>query len=293
MSTPHITLIDASNMMQRAWAVAPKEKNDAGEEIGAARVFSRMVGKLIRRMGNGNVPPTAIAFFFDPSRDGTWRRGVSPTYKAHRSPQDPDLTSQFALIRTMCGELGMAHGLCDTHEADDMIAAYVKDAGEAGFKVSIISNDKDMLQLVRPGVMQFKPMSDEWFNAKRVEEKYAVTPDVFVDYLALVGDDGDGVKGAPGIGPKSASTLLGEFRSLDEILAHPELITRPSWRKSIEENADQIRMAKTLVSLDADGCDRPFLLRDAVLGSVRDLGQALWDWEQKISRRSGVDNDII
>lgn len=279
--TPHLTLIDGSSMIQRAWAVAGKEQGPNGEEVGAVRVFSRMTMKILRRMGQGSFPPTAIAVLFDPPRHGTWRRALSPEYKAHRPDQDPALTSQIALSRLMCDALGIAQGVCDTHEADDMIAAYALDAHAAGMKVSIVSADKDLMQLVRRGIMQFSPTAGKdgtWYNSAKVEEKFGVGPELVADHLALTGDSGDGVKGAPGIGPKSATALLREFGSLDEVILRAQHITRPAWRKSVEENAEALRLARRLVSLDPEGCARPFTLEQARMPHIRDVSERLEAW---------------
>lgn len=280
---PHLTLIDGSGMIQRAWAVANKERNHAGEEVGAVRVFSRMTMKILRRMSAGAYPPTGIAVFFDPPRDNTWRRALSPEYKANRPDQDPELTRQIVMAASMCEHLSIAQGVCGSHEADDMIAAYALDAHEDGMRVSIVSSDKDLMQLVRRGIMQFSPTAGKdgtWYNSSRVEEKFGVGPEMVADYLALTGDATDGVKGAPGIGPKSATALLREFGGIDEIIKNAQHISRPSWRKSVEENVEVLLLARRLVSLDAEGCPRPFDLSSAAMPDIRGVSAGLEEWSR-------------
>ena len=261
---PHLILLDGSGFLHRAWSVAPRERNAAGLEIGATKTFSMMVMKLLHRMDKGRIPPTGVCVFLDDGgRDQTWRRAISPAYKANRPDHDPSLLAQIPVIQEMCEAIGLRTGMVATHEADDLIAAYAEDGHAAGMNVGVISSDKDLMQIVRKGIMQFHPQTEKWFNSAKVEEKFGVGPELVADSLALTGDASDGVAGAPGVGVKIAAKLLREFGSLEELLANAEHIRTPACRKAVMENADTVRLARRLVSLDAVGCPRPFSL-DAV-----------------------------
>jgi len=253
----HLCVIDGSNMLHRAWAMGrPRARTADGLEVGASWLFSQMLVKLLRRMDAGHASPTHVAIFFDPPREDSWRREVSADYKAHRDAMDPALRAQIPIMIEACRAIGLASATAPRHEADDMIAAYAEDAAAAGARVSIISSDKDLMQLVRPGVMQMNAASDTWFNEAAVEKKFGVPPSLVGDFLALAGDSSDGVPGAPGIGPKSASALLCKFGSLGGLLGRAEQIERASWRRIICENKEQIRMSRMLVALDVDGAPR-------------------------------------
>lgn len=244
-------------MLHRAWAMGGTRERGDGLEIAAADLFSKMMVKLMRRMHEGRRPPTHVAVFFDPARDKSWRRAIFPDYKAARPPMDQKLVDQIPLMKDMCRTLGIAWSVAPAHEADDLIAAYVEDAVAGGGRCSIVSTDKDLMQLVRPGVLQLSTVQDKWFNVEAVEKKFGVPPERVADFLALAGDTVDGVPGAPGIGPKTAARLLTEFGSLGAILRDPDALPRPSWRKSIAENRELIRMSRMLVSLDHAAAPRP------------------------------------
>lgn len=278
--TPHAVLIDGSGLIHRAWANAPREQNRNGAEIGATRLFGKMVLKLLHRMNKGAIPPTHVGMFFDPAHEGGWRRQISAAYKADRPEKDADLLSQYPMIREMCEAMGIKSGLCDTHEADDMIAAYVTDSREQGIKVSVLSSDKDLMQLVQKGVLQFNPASETWFNAAAVAEKFGVGPELVADSLALSGDKSDGVAGIPGIGPKKAAALLREFGSLPELLSNVHLIKNDKQRALIEANAEVVRLARQLVSLDSAGCPRPFDISAATAPDPFSAGKAYEVWTE-------------
>lgn len=259
----HLCVIDGSNMLHRAWAMGrPRQRAKDGLEVGAAWLFSQMLSKLLRRMTEGRMPPSHVAIFFDPPREASWRREVYAKYKAHRDEMDPVLRAQIPLMKDCARAIGVAEATASRHEADDMIAAYVEDAVAAGARASIVSSDKDLMQLVRPGVLQINPVSDVWFTSAQVEKKFDVPPERVGDFLALAGDAGDGVPGAPGIGPKTAAKLLREFGSLAALLARCEEIERPSWRKIIVDNKAQIRLSRLLVALDAAGAPRSLTVEE-------------------------------
>lgn len=257
---PHVCLLDGTNMFHRAWSVS----EGRGQEP-ASVLFTRMMRNLLFRMERGGRPPTHGAIFFDPPREGTWRRAIHPGYKAHRTQKPLEFHEQVRAVVTLCDGASMKNGVCETHEADDMLAAMALDALTAGAVVSVISTDKDLLQLVRPGLLVHNPVSGAWFNTKAVEEKFGVPPSLLGDYLALTGDQIDGVPGAPGIGPKKALALLGEFGTLARVLEGSAAIAQDGIRRSIEGNVELIRMSRRLVELDAERCPRPFDIMTAVM----------------------------
>lgn len=278
----HLVLIDASGMLHRANSVGRKEQNEAGTEIGMTKIFGSMLMKLIHKMGKGKVPPTAVAVIFDPARENTWRREISPAYKANRPEYDPDFLAQLPLVREMCQRMGLGVGLSETHEADDMIAAYAQDGIEAGMNVAIISADKDLMQIVRKGIMQYNPQSETWFNTKGVEAKMGVPSHQIRDMLALMGDEGDGVKGAPGVGPKTAAKLLAEHGDLETVLRMADTVKSEKIRLALIDNRDQILLAQRLVSLDVDGCERPFALGDLRAPDRFKAGEAMSAWQESV-----------
>lgn len=255
--TGHFVAIDASNMLHRAWAMSDLEPRPAdGRPIGATRLFGRMLAKLLRRMDSGRQPPSHIALFFDPPRETSWRRAVSAAYKAHRPPLDPDLAVQIPMMQEVCHAMGLAWAVAEHHEADDMIAAYVEDGVENGMRCTIVSTDKDLMQLVRPRVLQLDTVRDTWVDAAAVTRKFGVPPERLADFLALAGDSVDGIPGVPGIGPKAAVDLLAEFGSLGTLLRAPERILQPGRRTAVSAHAAQARLSRKLVALDSVGAPR-------------------------------------
>lgn len=277
---PHLCLIDASAMFRRAAFVAESKKtiNAQGTDVGATKIFSTMLLKLMRTMEDGKFPATSILACFDPSSRNSWRRALSADYKAKRPALDPGLAAQTSLMKEMCTEMGIAMGTCDTHEADDMIAAYTEDAVAAGWRVSIISSDKDLMQLVRQRVFQLTPGNDGWMTPPKVEDKFGVSVEQLGDYLALMGDATDGIEGAKGVGKKTAAAMLNEIGTLEHILNNPQLITREKIRMEIEANADLLRLGRALVTLDAVGCPRPFTLGEIKAPRVQQAEARLKDW---------------
>lgn len=278
----HLCVIDGSNMLHRAWAMGQPRQRKDGLEIGATHLFGQMMMKLLRRMLSGRRPPTHLAAFFDPSRENSWRREVFPDYKANRPPMDPALAAQIPLMKEMCVAMGVAHATAERHEADDMIAAYVEDGVARGDFCSVVSTDKDLMQLVRPGVMQLSTVQDRWFNEAAVEKKFGVRADQVGDYLALAGDTIDGIPGAPGIGPKSAQALLEEFGTIGSILRRSDEIKRPSWRRIVTENREIIRMSRTLVSLDHAAAPRLLSEHAMKAPTAFDAYEGLKSWRESM-----------
>lgn len=276
----HLCVIDGSNMLHRAWAMAPSKKRKDGMEVGATHLFSMMMMKLLRRMLNGRKAPTHLVIFFDPPRDQSWRREVYEGYKADRPPMDDELRLQIPLMKEMCSAMGVAHATAPRHEADDLIAAYVEDAVDRGEFCSIISTDKDLMQLVRPGVLQLNTVQDKWFNEAAVIEKFGVSSGQLGDFLALAGDKIDGVPGAPGIGPKSAQALLSQFGFLESMMNHCDQIERKSWRKIISENREVILLSRLLVGLDCSGAPRPVSIQEMRAPTAAGAWIGLEEWRE-------------
>ncbi len=280
----NIALIDGSNMLHRAWHMAkPRQRTSDGMEVGAIWLFSQMVAKMHRRMMSGKIPPSHIAIFFDPEHETTWRRKIYAPYKADRPEMDAALVAQIPMMRDMCKAIGFGVGLCATHEADDLIAAYAEDAAACGGRATIISTDKDLMQLVRPGVLQYHPMMDKFFTQAEVEKKFEVGPDMLGDFLALAGDKSDGVPGAPGVGPKTAVALLKQFGSLEALLARSSEIEKPGWRKKIEENDEMIRLSRKLVALDDEGAPRVIEPADMISSSEQEVSVRMDEWRSNFA----------
>ena len=288
----HFCIIDGGNIVQRAWAMADKQQDADGVEIGAAKLFGKMIPNLLRRMQEGKIPPRHAAIAFDPPREGTWRRALYPGYKANRPDQDPDLTAQIVMMREMCEFSGLAQAMVQTHEADDVIAALTMDARARKMRVSIISDDKDLMQLVRPGILQFDPARDIWYNVDRVTQKFGVPPDLMGDFLGLMGDSSDGVPGCPGIGTKIAADLLNRKGSLDAVLDDPECTTRPLIRKNLVEFESQIRISRKLVRLDIDDCPRPFTPDQVRTPDAFETARIMREYIEMRVNRPSTENDL-
>ena len=259
----HICLVDGSNLLHRADSVAaPKLRPSDGQNIGSVSIFCAMVLKLLKRMREGKALITHSVMFFDPSREESWRRKIYPEYKADRSPMAADLVFQIEMMKEFLGAIGFAYDTAPHHEADDLIGAYTEDCVKKGMRVSIVSRDKDLMQLIRPGVLQLDDVSKKWFNEEAVFEKFGVCPDRLGDYLALVGDRIDGIKGAKGIGAKAACELLNEFDSLDVLFENIDKLKKPSWRKTFAADKESILFCRELVALDVGGAPRNLTLND-------------------------------
>lgn len=277
----HLCAIDGSNMLRRAWAMAKPHLGKDGTEIGASILFGKMVMKLLRRMHEGRHPPSHGVIFFDPPREASWRREAYAGYKANRSDMDPVLAVQIPIMKDLVVAMGVATATSERHEADDLIAAYVEDAVALGGKASIVSADKDMMQLVRKGVMQINPVQDKWYNEQAVREKFGVPSDRLGDFLALAGDKVDGLPGAPGIGPVAACALIGDFSSIEDMIARSAEIENARYRKIIEDNAEGIRISRKLVDLDVSGSPRPLSWDEMRLPNMKTASVGLLSWEER------------
>ena len=254
----HVFLIDGSSFIFRAYFAMFKAAQSRGRSFtrsdgmptGAVLTFCNMLWKLLREGLNG-VMPSHVAVVFDYS-GRSFRNDIYTDYKGHR-PEPPDeLVPQFPLMRDAVRAFGLIPIEQEGFEADDLIATYARVALEHGADVSIIAGDKDLMQLVRPGVTMFDPMpgNERRIGPDEVVEKFGVPPEKVVDVQALIGDPTDNVPGVPGIGVKTAAQLIKEYGDLETLLARAPEIKQEKRRQSLIEYAEQARMSKRLVYLD-------------------------------------------
>ncbi|MGH6798313.1 MAG: 5'-3' exonuclease H3TH domain-containing protein, partial [Roseiarcus sp.] len=223
---------------------------------GAVRLFATKVLQFIRD-GAGGFKPTHLAIIFDKT-ENSFRRDLYPLYKAHRKDPPDELLPQFPLMRATVSAFGMVPIEQGRYEADDIIATYARQARQAGADVLIVSADKDLMQLVEPGVSMYDPASgdreERRFGPDEVKEYFGVGPDRVVDVQALAGDSTDNVPGAPGIGLKTAAQLIAEYGDLETLLARAGEIKQPKRRDALTnpDTVKLIRVSKELVTLDRD-----------------------------------------
>ncbi|MBD9525394.1 DNA polymerase I [Paracoccus sp. PAR01] len=249
----HLHLIDGSAFIFRAYhALPPLTRRSDGLPIGAVAGFCNMLWKYLQD-GKGSDQPTHAAVIFDHSSK-TFRNDIYPLYKANRPEAPEDLRPQFPLTREATRAFNIACIETEGYEADDIIAALSCKARDAGGRVTIISSDKDLMQLVGNGVGMLDPIKGKDIGPDEVREKFGVGPERVVDVQALAGDAVDNVPGAPGIGIKTAAQLIQEYGDLETLLERASEIKQPKRRQTLIDNAEQIRISKRLVQLD---CDTP------------------------------------
>ncbi|HYJ59652.1 MAG TPA: DNA polymerase I [Methyloceanibacter sp.] len=245
----HVYLIDGSGYIFRAYhALPPLTRPSDGLPVGAVHGFCGMLWKLLRETGE-LAPPTHIAAIFDLS-EHTFRNDLFSDYKANRSAPPDDLIPQFPLIRDAVHAFNVACIEKRGYEADDLIATYALQALEAGAEVTIVSSDKDLMQLVQPGIRMYDTMKNKVIGEAEVIERFGVPPSKVIEVQALMGDSSDNVPGVPGIGVKTAALLINEFGDLETLLARASEIKQEKRRESLITFADQARLSKTLVMLD-------------------------------------------
>lgn len=256
----HLYLVDASAYIFRAYhALPPLTRQSDGLPIGAVSGFCNMLFKLLEDL-KGPERPTHFACIFDASAY-TFRNELYDQYKAHRPEPPEELRPQFPLVRR-AAEAFAAHAIeLEGFEADDLIATYARQAEARGARVTIVSSDKDLMQLVSDTVVMLDTMKNRTLGREEVFEKFGVGPEKVVDVQSLAGDSTDNVPGAPGIGVKTAAQLLDEFGDLETLLARAEEIKQPKRRQSLIDNADLIRISKQLVTLK-DDVPLPTMLED-------------------------------
>ena len=263
----HVFLVDASNFVFRAYfqSIRQDQKYNYRSDrlpTGAVRLFCTKLFQFIRE-GAAGIKPTHLAIIFDKS-ENSFRKELYPAYKANRSEPPEDLIPQFPLMREAVRAFGLIPVEQDRYEADDLIATYAKQARERRGDVLIISADKDLMQLIGPGVSMFDPASGTAGNAGAREERrisepevvdyFGVTPDKVIDVQALAGDSTDNVPGAPGIGIKTAAQLINDYGDLETLLARAGEIKQPKRRETLTnpDTVELIRVSRKLVALCDD-----------------------------------------
>ncbi|MDX2259973.1 MAG: DNA polymerase I [Hyphomicrobiaceae bacterium] len=247
----HVYLVDGSGYIFRAFhALPPLTRPSDGLPVGAVHGFCQMLWKLLKE-SKVSEAPTHLAVIFDHSAK-TFRNDIYDQYKAHRPPPPEELVPQFPLIREAVKAFNVASIEQEGFEADDLIATYARQALEAGATVTVVSSDKDLMQLIVPGLVMLDGMKNKTIGRDEVIEKFGVPPEKVVDVQALAGDSVDNVPGVPGIGVKTAAELIKEYDDLDSLLARAGEIKQPKRREKLIEFADQARLSRELVRLADD-----------------------------------------
>ena len=242
----HVYLVDGSAYIFRAFHALPPMTRADGTPVNAVYGFANMLTKLVE-----DSEADFLAVIFDTARK-TFRSDIYPEYKAHRPPAPEELIPQFELIREATRAYSLPCLELEGFEADDLIATYARHAVEQGFDVTIVSSDKDLMQLVGPGVRMMDPMKNRFIGPDEVVEKFGVGPDKVIDVQSLAGDSTDNVPGVPGIGIKTAALLLEEYGDLDTLLERAGEIKQNKRRENLIEFADLARISRDLVTLRKD-----------------------------------------
>ena len=247
----HVYLIDGSGYIFRAYhALPPLTRKSDGLPIGAVHGFCAMLNKLLRETPGGE-RPTHLAVIFDKS-SRSFRNEIYKEYKANRSEPPADLIPQFGLIRQAVAAFNVPSIEQEGFEADDLIGTYACEAVRRGATVRIVSSDKDLMQLVRPGILLYDTMKDIEIGEAQVMEKFGVPAAKVIDVQALAGDSIDNVPGVPGIGVKTGAQLIIEYGDLETLLSRASEIKQPKRRESLIAFADQARLSRRLVELKCD-----------------------------------------
>src|SRR5215472_4212055 len=246
----HLYLVDGSGYVFRAYhALPPLSRKADGLPTGAVSGYCNMLWKLLEDMRGGE-KPTHLAVIFDAGRR-TFRSEIYPDYKANRPPPPDDLIPQFPLVREATRAFGVAGIEQEGFEADDLIATYARVAKLAGARVTIVSSDKDLMQLVVDGAVEMlDPVKNKRLGSAEVMEKFGVPPSKVVEVQALAGDSTDNVPGVRGIGVKTAAELINAFGDLETLLKRAAEIKQPKRRETLIENTGNARISLKLVTLD-------------------------------------------
>ncbi len=246
----HLYLIDGSGFIFRAFHALPPLTRPDGTPVGAVYGFTNMLLRLLER-ARADADLDYIAVIFDAARK-TFRQDIFAGYKAHRPDTPPDLIPQFDLVRAATRACNVpAIELLD-FEADDLIASYATAAKNSGMRVTVVSGDKDLMQLIDDTVGLFDPIKNKKIDHAAVIEKFGVPPDKVIEVQALAGDSSDNVPGVPGIGVKTAAELIVQFGTVENLLANAASIKQPKRREALVANADNARISKQLVTLRHD-----------------------------------------
>src|SRR3981189_835739 len=245
----HVFLVDGSSYIFRAYhALPPLNRKSDGLQVNAVLGFCNMLWKLLRDMPPDNRPTHLAIVLYKP--ETAFRNKLYPDYEPHRPPAPDDLIPQFALIREAVRAFDLPCLEQGGFEADDLIATYAREAGERGATTTIVSSDKDLMQLVTDKVTMFDTMKDRRIGIAEVIEKFGVPPEKVVEVQALAGDSTDNVPGVPGIGVKTAAQLIVEYGDLESLLTRAGEIKQPKRREALIENAEKARISRQLVLLD-------------------------------------------
>ncbi len=256
-SPKHLYLIDGSGFIFRAYHALPPMTRHDGTPINAVMGFSNMLFKMLKDLDDAD-RPSHLACIFDRARK-TFRNDIYADYKAHRPPAPEDLVPQFPIIQEAVTAFNVPAIDKAGFEADDIIATYARQAEAQGFLVTIVSSDKDLMQLVGDKINMFDSMKNRHIGPMQVFEKFGVGPEKVIEIQALAGDSADNVPGVPGIGVKTAAQLIIEYGDLDSLLERAGEIKQPKRREKLIEFADMARISRELVTLSTDVPDLPDL----------------------------------
>ncbi len=250
MTQQHLYLVDGSGYIFRAYHRLPPLTDPAGTPVGAVYGFTAMLWKLITELANAEAP-THLAVILD-AGSHTFRNDMYDQYKANRPPPPEDLIPQFPLIRDAVRAFSVPCIEEAGYEADDIIASYALAAKAAGFNVTIVSSDKDLMQLIQPGIDLLDTMKNQRIDRAEVIEKFGVPPEQVGDVLALMGDTADNVPGVRGIGPKTAAELIVQYGDLEGVIANIDDIKKPKLKETLAASIADARLSRELVRLKDD-----------------------------------------
>jgi len=252
--TDHFYLIDGSGYIFRAYyALPPLSRKSDGLPTGAVSGFCSMLFKLLEdsRTDDSTHKPTHFAVIFDSAKKN-FRNDIYSEYKANRTETPEDLIPQFEYIRKAVKAFNLPSIELINYEADDLLATYAKKIVAAGAKVTVISSDKDLMQLVSEKIRLYDPMKNKVLGEKEVFEKFGVKPNQVIDVQSLAGDSSDNIPGVPGIGVKTAAELINKYKTLDVLLKNIEEIPQNKRRETLLANKDKAILSKKLVTLKDD-----------------------------------------
>lgn len=244
--TMQLYLIDGTSYIYRAFHALPPLSNSRGLPTGAIYGFTTMFLKILRERA-----PEHVGVVFDAGGE-TERHREFEAYKAQRPPMPETLAPQIPYVYQVVGALNVPTLMAEGTEADDIIGTVATKAAADGFQVTIVSGDKDLFQLVGPAIQVYDPMRDKTYRVRDVEERYGVPPEAMADLMSLTGDAVDNIPGVPGVGEKTASALIQEFGTVENLLRSLDRVKRPRLREALKMHAEQIRKNRTLVTIRTD-----------------------------------------
>lgn len=245
-----LILIDGSGFIFRAYHALPPLQRHDGTPVGAVYGFCNILSRFLEQ-AQAHENGDRIIVIFDAARQ-TFRQDIYPLYKAHRPEVPEDLIPQFSIIRDACAAFSIPAVEQEGYEADDIIATYTAHARAVGDEVVIVSSDKDLMQLLQPGVWMFDPIKNKLQDESAAVERFGVPPAQVIDVQALAGDATDNIPGVPGIGIKTAALLIQTFGDVETLLDRAMEIPQPKRRQNLIEHAESARISKQLVTLKLD-----------------------------------------